>query len=303
MNKKNNIAIIGAGKISYSLTSALIQAGFNISIIISKKKKSAESLAKKFHIKNYSNKLEDIPFKNGIFFLTVPDSQIRILSKDLSKLKLNFTNSIFIHLSGALDIFELKSLRIKKAKIASFHIMQTFPSKKIINIKKCFVAIETEDKITQKIIFNLAGKLFLKPVEIKSSEKTSYHLAGTIASNFLVGNIFNAELIFNSVFGKNKNFNNIINPIVQSTLKNIKKFGAVNSLSGPVERGDIQTIKMHLSSLKKRNKYLYFNYIIQSLNLLEIVKVKSNKLTESHIKIKNFLEEKLKDILSFYHIN
>ena len=291
---KNNIAIIGAGKISYSLTNALIKNGFIVSIIISKKIKSAKILAEKFQINNFSNKLEDIPFNKGILFLAVPDNQIKIVSENLSKLKFDFPNSIFIHLSGALNISELNSLKKKKAQIASLHIMQTFPAKRIMDIINCYAAVETEDVRTKMLLFNLAKKLSLRPFEIKSSEKTFYHLAGTFASNFLVGNIFNSEILLNSYNKKKINFCKIINPIVQSTLKNINRIGVSSALSGPIERGDIQTIRKHLSELKKKNKILYSSYIIQSLNLLEIVKVKLGELSEDHHKIKRLLENAFK---------
>lgn len=293
MINKNNIAIIGAGKISYSLTAALIKAGFNVSIITSKRIKSAKNLANKFRIENFSTRLENISFKSGTFFLAVPDNQINSVSNNLSKLKFDFQNSIFIHLSGALNIYELDSLKKGKAQTASFHIMQTFPSKRIINVKNCYAAIETDNVRTKKFLFDLAQKLSLKPFEIKSTEKTFYHLAGTFASNFLVGNIFNSETLFNSGNKKNVKFFEIINPIVQSTLKNIKTIGVSDALSGPIERGDIQTIKKHLSELRtrKKNNVIFFNYIIQSLNLLDLVKEKLGELTVNHQKIKKLLEE------------
>ncbi|MCL5030467.1 MAG: DUF2520 domain-containing protein [Bacteroidetes bacterium] len=294
--EKKNIAIIGAGKISYSLAAALTKAGFTISIIISKKIESAKNLANKFRIKNFSNELEDIPFKNGIFFLAVPDNQINSVSDNLSKLKFDFQNSFFIHLSGALNISELDSLKKKKAQTASFHVMQSFPSKRISNIKNNFAAIETDNIKAKKFLFDLAQKLSLKSFEIKSTEKTFYHLAGTFASNFLVGNIFNSEILFSSGNKKKVKFYDIINPIVKSTLKNIKTIGVSEALSGPIERGDIQTIKKHLAELRKRkeNNVIYFNYIIQSLNLLEIVKTKLGELTINHQKIKKLLEAELK---------
>ena len=143
MINKNNIAIIGAGKISYSLTDALIKNGFIVSIIVSKKIKSAKNLAEKFRINNFSNKLEDIPFNKGILFLSVPDNQIKIVSENLSKLKFDFPKSIFVHLSGALNISELYTLKKKKAQVASFHIMQTFPAKRIMDIINCYAAVKT----------------------------------------------------------------------------------------------------------------------------------------------------------------
>ncbi len=295
-DQKINIAIIGAGKISYSLTAAFIKAGFNISIIVSKEIESAKKLAKKFCINNYSDNLKDISFNNGLFFLTVPDNQIKIVSTNLSKLKLNFQKSIFIHLSGALDTIELNSLKNKKAQMASFHIMQTFPSRKTISIKNCYAGIETNNKKTKEFLFKFAKKLSLKPFEIKSTEKTFYHLAGVFVSNFLVGNIFNSEILFSGKDKKRADFFGMMTPIIQSTLMNIKSNGVSKALSGPVERGDVQTIKRHLEKLKtlekeKQNHILNINYIAQSLSLLEVVKKKYGKLSPSHKEIKKFLEE------------
>jgi predicted short-subunit dehydrogenase-like oxidoreductase (DUF2520 family) len=88
----------------------------------------------------------------------------------------------------------------------------------------------------------------------------------------------------------------LISPILYSTLSNIKKSGAVNALSGPVERGDIKTIKKHLSVLKKdasktNNNSLLLSYIAQSLNLLEVSEKKHGHRDIMHKKIKELLRE------------
>src|ERR1017187_3662720 len=102
--KKDNLIIIGAGKISNSLSPALIDAGYKIKSIISSKIKKAEELAVKLHIKDYSDTLESLKIKKGIFILAVPDNQIRITAEKISKLKMDFPNSLIIHLSGSNDI-------------------------------------------------------------------------------------------------------------------------------------------------------------------------------------------------------
>src|ERR1035441_4156782 len=88
--KKDNLIIIGAGKISNSLSPALIDAGYKIKSIISSKIKKAEELAVKLHIKDYSDTLESLKIKKGIFILAVPDNQIRITAENISKLKMDF---------------------------------------------------------------------------------------------------------------------------------------------------------------------------------------------------------------------
>ena len=172
-----NIAVIGAGKISYSLISALKKKKFHIEIIVSKHLGSAKKLAHKFNIKKYSNRIEDISPKCDLYFLAVPDNQIKIVAESLSHLKLNFKNSLFVHLSGALDISLLSDLKNKKAKAASFHIMQTFPTKRIINIKDSYVAVETDNENVRQILFKIAKSLQLKPFELKTEKKAYYHAA------------------------------------------------------------------------------------------------------------------------------
>lgn len=302
-SKKSKIAVIGAGKIAFSLIYALKNAGYNINTIISRNLKSAENLAEKLLVKNYSNNFNDLSLQTKIFFLSVPDNQINVTVDKIADQNLYFQNSLFIHLSGTEDITNLNSLKEKGALTASFHIMQTFPSKKIIDIKNCYAAVETDNKHAENYLFKLASELKLKPFKLKAENKARYHLAGVFASNFLVGNIFNSEKIFN-ISKKDKNYNNyeFLIPIIKSTLHNIKKLGSPNALSGPIERGDITTIEKHISSLKKliedSNEFnkVYFSYVIQSLNLLNVVKYKYKEFNKGHLEIQQLLIEELRSL-------
>jgi len=298
--KNRDVIIIGAGKIAHSLVPALQKSGYNVAEVISRKLVSAKKLAVKYGVKHFSDNPKDIRLKSGIVFLCVPDAEIRNAAKQLLGLKLNFGRFIFIHMSGALDISCLNQLKKKNGLTASFHIMQTFPSKKPVAITGCYAAIETDKKPIEKVLFDIAGNLALKPFALKSSAKTFYHIAGVFASNFLVGNMYNAESAFKKTGNKNINFYELISPILFSTLSNINKTGAANALSGPVERGDIETIKKHLEVLKKdaikrNDNSLLLNYIAQSLNLLEVAKKKHGKAQESLKKTRIFLHNSLKN--------
>ena len=295
-SETSQISVIGAGKIAYSLCAALLKAGYNVNKVISRNKTSASKLSKRFKIPFSSDKLKSylpatrsLTQENKIFFLTVPDNQIKKAAKSLSKLNLDFNNSLFIHVSGALDTNELNSLKKKKANVASFHIMQTFPSTKIVDISGCTVAIEAEKKVVKDFLNKLALDLRLKPFLLKPGHKIYYHLAGVFASNFLVGNLYSSEKMFQLSKKGKANFNDTIESVVYSTINNIKDAGASKALSGPVERGDYETIEKHLKSLKKKDKQLCKNYIIQSLNLLDVVKDKNGKLNEGQKKIKSLL--------------
>jgi predicted short-subunit dehydrogenase-like oxidoreductase (DUF2520 family) len=296
-----NVVIIGAGRISYPLASALTKSEYNIVSIISKNINSSKALAKKIRIDNFSDDLNDISKSASIYFLTVPDGEIAAVASEISKLKLNFRQSLFIHLSGAENISVLKSLKRKKAKTASLHPMQTFPSKKIVSLKGVHAALETDNESTYKSLLKISKDLHLIPFRIESKNKSYYHLAGIYASNFLAGNLYLAnQLLSLNKIDREKHFD-ILRSTINSTLKNIENVGPANALSGPVDRGDIQTIKNHISSLKKivkKSSSNYFstllkNYLLQSLSLIDLVEEKQGHLANSHRKIKELLVQEL----------
>jgi len=301
---KTKIAIIGAGRIAFSLTSALLKGGYIVDAIISRKTNSAKALAEKFGVKKYSDDINLISKSVNVFLLTVPDSEIKKIAVQLSKLKLKFTTAFFIHFSGAEDISVLVPLKLKGGKTGSLHLMQTFPSKKIVNIRNVNSAIETNDDSVYKFLLKLCSDLQLISLRIDSKDKAYYHLAGVFASNFLAGNLFNAQKLLSLNNIDEQKYFHILSSTIHSTLQNIKTVGPAKALSGPVDREDIKTIRKHISSLRKKSKNskgnyfssLFKSYIIQSLNLINLVEEKHGELNKSHQNIRKLLVRELNNI-------
>jgi predicted short-subunit dehydrogenase-like oxidoreductase (DUF2520 family) len=290
--KKDSLIIIGAGKISYSLAPAMIDAGYKIKSIISSKIKRAEELAGKLHVKDFSDNPESLKIKRGIFILAVPDNQIRITAEKISALKVDFRNSLIIHLSGSHDISLLNSVALKKAHTASFHILQTFPSRRRRNIKNSFSAIETFSSEASDYLFKLSKDLKLNPFLIDSGNKVIYHLAAVFASNFINAVLFQSQQLFEILGLKKYSFNDIFAPLYSSTIKNIKITSPAGALSGPIERGDLETIKKHIREIKRISGVkpdILSSYVSLSLSLIDASAVKSGKLFGRHMEIKNFL--------------
>ena len=109
---------------------------------------------------------------------------------------------------------------------------------------------------------------------------------------------------------KEKSSFELVSPIIYSTLRNVNLKGTTEALSGPINRGDFETIKTHSSFLKKfitsdkkqSYNYLYLSYLVQSLSLLEIVRSKRVKLDLKHVKIENFLVNELKKTIKLFKL-
>ena len=275
MNK--TVGFIGSGKIVHSLIPALIKNDFTIEFVIGNNQDELKSLKNNYSIKTTSSSIENIK-DCDLIFVAVPDSKISEISQNISELEKDFSSAIFIHLSGSGTIEELKSLSDKNILVAGFHPMQSFPSYNSVPLKNVYAAVETENKNIFDKLSAVAEQLKMIPFQIFPDQKTAYHLMGVMVSNFMTANFFNAD----KLFPESKNIpasNKLLSTIATQTLENIIKSGSVNSLSGPIERGDLETVQKHLELLKNTPSQLSF-YISSSLTLCEIA-LKKGSITES----------------------
>jgi len=297
MISNTEIAFIGAGKIAHSLVPALTEKGFQITHLISRNIDSALKLTSLYNISNYSDDLNILKDFSGIVFLSLPDKSIEETANKLSTLDLNFKKCIFIHLAGAFDSSILSSLSVKGGAIASMHIMQTFPSSIRVDINGTYAAIESDSPEVYDTLNELAKKIGMHTFRISKEEKTKYHIAAVYASNFINALLYGSSELINGIQGLPGNPIELFQPIIMSTLNNIMKMGPINGLSGPIERGDFDTIKKHLKELKEKHKSLLPGYITLSILLLETANKKHFALHNSDLpnneEIKKLLNKEL----------
>lgn len=285
MNK--SVSFIGSGKIVHSFIPALLNSGFEIDTVVGQNHSELEILASEYKIKSCSQNFSSLDEKSYIF-LAVPDSEILDVANSIAKLNLDFADTVFIHLSGSKTISELSPLSSKGYIVAGLHPMQTFSSYSAIDLHDVHAAIETTDAKIYSELSELALELKMKPFRIKSEEKTAYHLMGVFVSNFMTANFFNAD----EIVKKSKSIpdsKDLMQSIARQTLENILNNGPINSLSGPIERGDTVTIKNHLECLKKEPNLLSF-YISSSLTLCEMALQKGSISESKHEELKNLLK-------------
>ena len=77
-----------------------------------------------------------------------------------------------------------------------------------------------------------------------------------------------------------KQFWQAIQPLVQSTLSNISEHGTAQSLSGPIARGDAQTISSHLELLNTSKPDISAIYLKLAEQALLLAKQQGNLSTE-----------------------
>jgi predicted short-subunit dehydrogenase-like oxidoreductase (DUF2520 family) len=295
-NKIKRIAFVGAGKAAWSVVNAFVKCGLNVSCIVSRSAVSAKTLAEINKIESFSADAAILPQKADVIFITTSDDQIKNVTRELSLLDFDFKNSVFAHISGTCTSTELEMLENKGAAVASFHIMQTFPSKAAVDLNGCYAAVETKNPAALELLDGIAKTIGVKPFNISAENKPMYHLSAVMASNFMTANIFNAVQVFKNTGIKGAEFIDIMKPLLERTLTNILCNGLSDAVSGPAERGDVDTVRKHIEILKDSGNELLTGYILNSLSLLRLLFERNGTLTKAQSLLKNFLERELKDI-------
>ncbi|MEE8378249.1 MAG: Rossmann-like and DUF2520 domain-containing protein [Candidatus Aminicenantaceae bacterium] len=247
-----SFSLIGAGKVGTTLGKALSEAGYTIRSLSCATLPEAEESRR--IIGRGEPSIDNIhTAQNGeILFISVPDDRITNVVQELDSSDIFWQKKTVFHCSGLIPSEVLKPLRAKGASTASFHPIQSFSNKHASSgiFQNTYFGLEGEEQavtIGRKIVRDLGGR----SIQIRPEDKPIFHAAFSITSNFFVVLLDSAVALLKTSGLSEEKAVQILRPLLDGTLKNIKEENSVRSaLTGPVIRGDGQTVKAHLGALK-----------------------------------------------------
>ena len=188
------------------------------------------------------------------------------------------------HASGSLKSTVLSNAKLSGALIYSIHPMFAFSNKNISieELDKIYFSIEGD--LNTKTINNIPVINFMKTLGNKYfqrdiNDSSTYHLANVFVSNLVLSLLDIGTSYLRKIGLNEKEALDALFPLIQGNLENIHENGFVNSLTGPVVRGDLNTIKNHLEVLRDEDKDIYNSL---SLNLLKLTGKQNMRLFESN---------------------
>ncbi len=274
---KNRVSIIGCGRTGTALAVFLDKKKFSIAGLASRTSTSAEkaALAAK-QGKIYENPV-NAAMAGDIIFITTPDHSIERVCNELS----SWQNGKYLegrylyHCSGALSSSRLASAADCGGITGSLHPLQSFTPHTPIQpspFTDINVSVEGEESAVvmgKKIINSLGANSF----SIPTTAKTLYHAAAVVASNYLVTlENFAIELLRQANLSENEAYD-ILSPLIQGTLNNIKTRGTSKALTGPVSRGDVSIIRDHLRDIQQKSPHFLDLYKTMGAYTLELAQM------------------------------
>jgi len=248
--RRPTITLVGPGNLGRVLGLALDAAGYRIDEIVSRdapdSRKRARALAHQVGARAAT--YADAKLASNIIWLCVSDDAIAPTAAALAK-HASWKGKIVLHSSGARSSRELEPLARRGAAVGSLHPMQTFVRASHATLAGVSFAVEGDPaaiRIGRRIARDLGGSVFT----IRPEAKVLYHAIGSFCSPMIIATLATAERIAHAAGIPPAAAKRIMHPILQQTIANFLAKGAAAAFSGPINRGDVTTIRKHLEALR-----------------------------------------------------
>lgn len=186
----------------------------------------------------------------NITLIATPDDVLEASANRLANSGCMRPGDIVLHCSGALASTILASLKNCGVHVASIHPLKSFatPSLAIKNFAGTYCGHEG-DAAALETLLPLFSAIGANCFAISPAQKTLYHASAVLACNAMVA-LMHAALQSMAAAGVPPETTwPALRPLIDGTLSNIDKLGTEGALTGPIMRGDTQTVARQLAAL------------------------------------------------------
>ncbi|MFP4028628.1 MAG: Rossmann-like and DUF2520 domain-containing protein [Candidatus Brocadiia bacterium] len=284
--------IVGAGKVGPSLAHLLHEAGWIFVGAADHSMESAKAACQFVGEGEAASNPAEIASQAKLTLITTPDEAIEDVCGEIAENGGFDAHSIAAHCSGALSSDVLEPARARGAAVGSMHPLQSFATRQqaLRLIPGSYCCVEG-DPAAVGVLTDAAEAIGMESMSIPTENKSLYHAAAVMACNYLVA-LQDAAMELAAESGlKREVALKAFLPLIQGTVQNLKKLGLTNCLTGPIVRGDVETVRRHLEALQESRIELARLYRRLGLRTLEIAR-RTGRLSEDELKdLKTVLSE------------
>lgn len=245
------MALVGSGNLARALGPALVEAGYRVDAVVTrslaKSRKRAGILAKRLGSRVAA--LDNFEPASDIVWVCHTDDALAETARLLAQ-RGNWKGRTVLHSSGALTSDVLAPLRRAGAQTASLHPMMTFVQGTDTTMDKVPFAVEGDRQAIatcKKIVKAFNGHIF----QIRKQSKVLYHALGSFSSPMVVATLATARRVGMAAGLSEKQVARVTTGILLQTIGNYVQGGPALAFSGPIKRGDLDTVRRHLRELKR----------------------------------------------------
>ncbi|WP_258360639.1 Rossmann-like and DUF2520 domain-containing protein [Moorella sulfitireducens] len=243
------VGIIGAGAVGTGMGILLRRRGYTIAGIASRTFASARRAAARLDCPVFERP-EEVARRADVVFITTSDQAIGPVAAAVAAVNGFRPGQVVIHMSGSLTSDVLEPARQAGALALSLHPLQSCADadRAVTNLPGSVFSLEGDEEalsLGKRLVKELGGEYFI----ISPGAKPLYHAAACVASNYLVSLIDLSYRLMQAAGMEPEMAARALAPLIKGTLDNINEKGIPRALTGPIARGDIDTVRDHLVAI------------------------------------------------------
>ncbi|MGW5853363.1 MULTISPECIES: Rossmann-like and DUF2520 domain-containing protein [Micrococcus] len=242
------VGVIGAGRVGAVLGAALRNAGHTVTGVHAVSEASrtrAEALLPDVPVLE----VPEILRRSEMVLFAVPDDVLGELVAGLVAAGHVQAGHLLVHTSGRYGVGVMGPVRAAGAIPLAIHPAMTFTglSLDLARLRDCVFGV-TADPVVLPVAQALAVEMGGEPVVIKEADRAVYHAALSHGSNHLVTVTAQAAQLLRQIGVADTE--RLLRPLLSASLENALADGD-GALTGPVARGDVETVRAHRDTLRE----------------------------------------------------
>jgi predicted short-subunit dehydrogenase-like oxidoreductase (DUF2520 family) len=253
------LVFLGPGRVGLALGYALAQADAAASITYFGRHEDppvhpifSQRLAE------YRYGIEPPPPGTTAVFLTVPDRALGEMAMALAARGEAPGGCAAFHCSGALGADPLEPLHRVGYAVGTFHPLQAVANP-VVGAERLMGATFalSGDSEALMVARRLVSALGGHGLQVPTAHRPLYHAAAVMASNYVVVLLGEAARLLMAAGASREEAERGLASLARGVLEDVGELGSAGALTGPVQRGDLETVGLHLRVLEERDRELY----------------------------------------------
>jgi len=240
---QNSIGIAGAGRVARALGRLLVAAGEPVACVASRDLRHAGDAAELLGPDVRAVPYAELPRTVARILIAVPDRAITDVAQILAE---NSAVKTALHTCGTRGADALAPLQSIGVACGTLHPLQTFTTG--AQLRGCAFAIWGDPAAVtwaERIATLAHGDVLRIPCELRPL----YHAAAVMTSNYLTALVDAGQTLMQQCGVDPHAALHALGPLLRASLENALAHGPVQALTGPIERGDVETVAAHLTAL------------------------------------------------------
>lgn len=248
--RQRTLALIGPGRAGTTIALGLMEQGWTVVAVGGRAPDAPSTTAAAACLASRPALVSDVARGAALVIVATPDRAIdQVLMTAEPAIE---PGALVVHLAGSrgLDVFGPLLERRTGVRVGALHPLQSFPSTTtgLERLAGAWAAVAGDPAVTE-----IARSLGLRPFALADSDRGRYHAAAVVASNHLVALLGQVERLAATCSVPFEAFG----PLVLGSVQNAFALGPADALTGPVARGDLNTVEQHLRDLDPGERDAY----------------------------------------------